>query len=97
MSGPQPQNEGGGQRKARPAALNEETDMTLNDYSYGWEYRTRSTELQDIAAMDRLAAELAPASTLRRYARSRRVRGTGVAERWTDLWRRTRAGRVHHA
>jgi hypothetical protein len=94
---PEPQNEGGVSAKARPAALNEEMDMTLNDYSYSWEYRTRSTELQDIAAMDRLAAELAPASTLRRYARSRRVRGTRVADRWTDVWRRSRAGRVHHA
>jgi hypothetical protein len=71
--------------------------MTLNDYSYDREYRTRSTELQDIAAMDRLAAELAPASTLRRYARSRKARGLGVAERWTDLWRRTRAGHLRHA
>jgi hypothetical protein len=73
MPHPVPQNQGGGQRKARRAALNEETDMTLNDYSYSWEYRTRSTELQDIAAMDRLAAEVAPASALRRYAASRRV------------------------
>ena len=71
--------------------------MTLNDYSYNREYRTRSTELQDIAAMDRLAAEVAPASALRRYAASRRVRGVRVTDRWTDLWRRSRAGRVHHA
>jgi len=72
-------------------------DMTLNDYSYSWEYRTRSTELQDIAAMDRLAAELAPASTLNRYGRSRRNRGVGVAERWTDLRRRGRAAHPRHA
>jgi hypothetical protein len=97
MPHPVPQNQGGGQRKARRAALTEETDMTLNDYSYNREYRTRSTELQDIAAMDRLAAEVAPASALRRYAASRRVRGVRVTDRWTDLWRRSRAGRVHHA
>lgn len=33
--------------------------MTRDDYSHGWEHRARATELQDIAAMDRLAAELA--------------------------------------
>jgi hypothetical protein len=70
--------------------------MTLNDYSYDREYRTRSTELQDIAAMDRLAAELAPPSALRRYAASRRVRGVRVADRWSDLWRRVRGRRLHH-
>ena len=42
-----------------------------DDYGLGWEYRARMTELQDIAAMDRLAAQVAPPSALRRYAASR--------------------------
>jgi hypothetical protein len=71
--------------------------MTLNDYGFGLEHRTRSTELQDIAAMDRLAAEMAPPSALHRYAAARRIRGVRVAERWTDLWRRTRGGHLHRA
>jgi hypothetical protein len=83
--------------RARAAALNEENEMTINDYSFSWDYQTRSTELQDIAAMDRLAAELAPPSALRRYAASRRVRGVRITDRWTDLWRRNRARRLHHA
>jgi len=45
-----------------------------DDYSFGWQYRARTTELQDIAAMDRLAAQAAPASALRRYAATRRDR-----------------------
>ena len=45
-----------------------------DEYSFGWEHRARITELQDIAAMDRLAAELAPPSALRRYADSRLAR-----------------------
>lgn len=45
-----------------------------DDYSFGWEHRARATELQDIAAMDRLAAQAAPPSALRRYAATRRVR-----------------------
>jgi hypothetical protein len=100
MSAGPPQRQIGSQRKARPATRNEETDMTLDDYSYGLEYRTRTTELQDIAAMDRLAAELAPQSALRRYAASRTARtarGVRVADRWTDLWRRVRGGHLHHA
>ena len=58
----------------------------VDDYSLGWEYRARMTELQDIAAMDRLAREVAPASALRRYAAQRRAdrRGTRTA----GLWRR---------
>jgi len=52
-----------------------------DDFSFGWEHRARATELQDIAAMDRLAAEVAPPAALRRYAASRTVR-------WTDRRRR---------
>lgn len=62
--------------------------MTRDDDAYGWEHRTRATELQDIAALDRLAAELAPPSALRRYARAHRSRGVDVAGRWTELRRR---------
>lgn len=59
----------------------------MNDYSYGYEYRARLAELQDIAAMDRLAAELAPAARLHRYAEGR---GYGHTS-WTE-----RIGRVLH-
>ena len=58
-----------------------------DDYRYGWEHRARATELQDIAAMDRLAAQVAPPSALRRYAASRAVRRSGRGRRpwWTTL------------
>ena len=57
-----------------------------DDYSFGWEYRTRMTELQDIAALDRLAAEVAPPSALRRYAAQRAVRrGRGGRHWWSGL------------
>jgi hypothetical protein len=58
-----------------------------DDYSFGWEHRARATELQDIAAMDRLAAQVAPPSALRRYAASRAVRRAGRGHRpwWTAL------------
>ena len=58
-----------------------------DDYSFGWEYRTRMTELQDIAALDRLAAEVAPPSALRRYAASRAVRRADRPHRpwWSGL------------
>lgn len=59
----------------------------MDDYSFGYEYRARITELQDIAAMDRLAAQLAPASRLRRYAESTGPAGdTG----WSALMARLR-------
>jgi hypothetical protein len=61
----------------------------MSDYSFGKEYRARSSELQDIAAMDRLAADLAPASRLRRHADAR---GYGRPSTWTQ-----RIGRVLHA
>lgn len=64
--------------------------MNVDDYSFGWEYRSRMTELQDIAAMDRLAREVAPASALRRYAAQRRADRQGT--RTAGLWRRL-AGR----
>lgn len=45
-----------------------------HDDGFGWEYRAHIADLQDIAAMDRLAAELAPPSALRRWAAQRAVR-----------------------
>ena len=67
--------------------------MTLDDYSYGWAHRTRTTELADIAAMDRLAAELAPPSALRRYAATRAGRRAGRGAGW----RRVLHLHPHHA
>jgi hypothetical protein len=66
-----------------------------DDYSFGGEHRARSTELQDVAAMDRLAADAAPASELRRYAATRRHpsprRCGGWWHRLTGQGRRPRA------
>nr|WP_294694641.1 hypothetical protein [uncultured Friedmanniella sp.] len=66
--------------------------MHVDDYSLGWEHRARVAELQDIAAMDRLAREVAPAATLRRYAAQRRADRRG--NRAAGLWRRL-AGHGH--
>jgi hypothetical protein len=72
--------------------------MTLDEYSYGIQYRTRMAELQDIAAMDRLAAEVAPPSALRRYAEQRAGRPDRGTSRGTGGWRRLlHAGRPHQA
>ena len=66
-----------------------------DDFSFGWEYRARATELQDIAAMDRLAAQAAPESALRRYAAARADRGTGHGiGAW---WHRLTSHVGHHA
>jgi hypothetical protein len=64
-----------------------------DDYSFGWEHRARITELQDIAAMDRLAAEVAPPSALRRYAASRAVRRADSRRR--PWWAALRGSQVH--
>jgi hypothetical protein len=64
-----------------------------DDYSYGWEHRARITELQDIAAMDRLAAQVAPPSALRRYAASRAARRPDRARR--SWWGGLRHPRAH--
>ena len=40
-----------------------------DDFTFGWDYRARAAELQDIAALDRLAAQVAPPSALRSYVR----------------------------
>lgn len=42
-----------------------------DDYSYLYDYKMRMADLQDIAAMDRMAAELRPPSALRRWAEQR--------------------------
>lgn len=67
------------------------TDLYL-DYA-----KTRQTELQDIAAMDRLAAELAPPSALRRWADQRRSGQSQAAVRPGRLRRLLGTGRTHHA
>ena len=48
----------------------------MSEYIYQQDFQTRSAELQDIAAMDRLAGELATSRRLQRYAETR-----GLAER----------------
>lgn len=66
-----------------------------DDFSFGREYRARATELQDIAAMDRLAAQVRPASALRRYAATRvDRRGEGGRRAW---WHRLSIGRGQDA
>jgi len=42
-----------------------------DDYSYLNDYKTRMADLQDIAAMDRMAADLRPQSALSRWAAQR--------------------------
>ena len=72
--------------------------MTLDEYSYGIQYRTRMAELQDIAAMDRLAAQVAPPSALRRYAQQRSTRADRGTNRSAGGWRRLlHARRPYHA
>ena len=51
----------------------------MNDYTYQHTFEARSAELQDIAAMDRLAGQLAPAPRLRRYAETQ---GLTPRRRW---------------
>lgn len=66
------------------------TDLYL-DYA-----KARQTELQDIAAMDRLAAELRPPSALQRWAQQRRSGQTHTSVRGR-VHRLLGAGRTHHA
>lgn len=42
-----------------------------DDYSFLFDYKMRMADLQDIAAMDRMAAELRPQSALSRWAEQR--------------------------
>lgn len=49
-----------------------------SDYEYLFDYKMRMAEAQDIAAMDRLAAELQPQSVLSRWVERRATqRGLG--------------------
>lgn len=43
----------------------------MSDYGYTKEFEARAAELVDIAAMDRLARDLAPESSLRHLAEQR--------------------------
>ncbi len=61
--------------------------MTDDIYSFSYGYKMRAAELQDIAAMDRLAAELAPPSALRRWARQRQAGQASAAVRRGGLRR----------
>jgi hypothetical protein len=65
--------------------------MTPDPYSHLYEHQTRTADLQDIAAMDRLAAELAPPSALRRWARQRRTAQRPTSQRPTSQGRRRAA------
>ncbi len=60
----------------------------MNEYYLEHIYRNRSAELQHIAAMDRLAAELAPASALRRYAANHD--GSSESRPWVGFLARLR-------
>lgn len=59
--------------------------------------KARQAELQDIAAMDRLAAELAPPSALQRWAQQRRSGQAGMHRHPGRIRRLLGAGRTHHA
>lgn len=59
----------------------------MYDYQFELDYRTRAAELQDIAALDRLAAQAAPASALRRYGENRGGQRSGLG---ADLVERLR-------
>lgn len=59
--------------------------------------KTRQAELQDIAAMDRMAAELRPPSALQRWAQQRRSGQSAASAGRGRLRRLVTAGRTHHA
>jgi hypothetical protein len=66
MCGPPPQNEIEGRGEAQGFAGT--GFRIMSDYIYQQNFQARSAELQDIAAMDRLATDLASSRRLRRYA-----------------------------
>ena len=74
MCDPPPQNEIEGRSEAQGFART--GFILMSDYIYQQNFQTRSAELQDIAAMDRLAGELAPTRRMRRYAETQ-----GLAQR----------------
>ena len=72
--------------------------MGINDdYSYLSEHKMRLAELQDIAAMDRLAAELAPQARVSRWANQRRAAYADAPVRRMSWQRLLRGVRRHHA
>jgi hypothetical protein len=73
MWGRPPQNEIEGRGEAQGFART--GFIIMSDYIYQQNFQTRSAELQDIAAMDRLAGELAPSRRLRRYAETSGLTG----------------------
>ena len=52
-------------------------------------YATSTTDLQDLAALDRLAGQLAPQAALRRYGHQHAARGVGAPT--SGGWHRLRA------
>ncbi len=69
----------------------------MDDYSFGYGFRTQSAERQDIAAMDRLAGQLAPASALHRYGEGRTIRPTpSWTRRIRDLLHRDQQAAARH-
>lgn len=70
--------------------------MTATDFYLEYA-KTRQSELQDIAAMDRLAAELAPPSALQRWAQQRRSGQASAPARPGRIRRLFSTGRTHHA
>ena len=69
MCDPPPQNEIEGRSEAQGFART--GFPIMSDYIYQQNFQSRSAELQDIAAMDRLAGELATTRRMRRYAETR--------------------------
>jgi hypothetical protein len=61
--------------------------MNLKDDTTG-RNATASADLQDIAALDRLAGQLASQATLRRYAHQHRTDDSGASHHhgWRRLW-----------
>jgi hypothetical protein len=50
-----------------------------------------AADLPDIAALDRLAGQLAPQATLRRYGRQRTAGGARTHGGWQRLWAAVRS------
>ena len=67
-----------------PGLSTREIAMELNHHTAAGNV-TASADLQDIAALDRLAGGLAPQATLRRYARQHRIDGSAPRHTWRRL------------
>ncbi len=61
--------------------------MSVDEYSYSYHFNTRAVEMADIAAMDRMAAELQPHSTLERWARRQHIHRLTLRQRIRRLMR----------